>query len=100
MAKGKRAGLPTLPGAVHVVIYTATTLGALWLSRVPKSLPWYLGAGMVILVSHWLIDSGDVAGRWIRLYRQSRIESVRIGVDQSLHLLVLAFIAWLAEGRA
>ncbi len=98
MARGKRAGLLTLPGAVHVAICTVTTMGALWLSGVPKSLTWYLGAGMAILVSHWLIDSGNGAGWWARLYRQSRLESVRIGVDQSLHLLVLALIAWAAEG--
>jgi hypothetical protein len=98
MARGKRTGLLTLPGAVHVAICTATTMGALWLSGAQKGLPWYLGAGVAVLVSHWLIDSGDGARRWIRLYRQSRIESVRIGVDQSLHLLILALIARAAEG--
>jgi hypothetical protein len=72
-------------------------VSALWLSGPPKGLPWYLGAGVAVLISHWLIDSGNCAGRWAQLYRQSRLESVRIGVDQSLHLLILALIAWLAE---
>jgi hypothetical protein len=97
MARGKRAGLLTLPGVVHVAICTATTIGALWLSGAPKNPTWYLGAGIAILISHWLIDSGDGARRWIRLYRQSRLESVRIAVDQVLHLLILALIAWSAE---
>jgi hypothetical protein len=98
MARGKRAGLLTLPSIVHVTICTATAVSALWLSGVQKDLTWYLGAGVAVFVSHWLIDSGDGARRWIRLYRQSRLESVRIGVDQSLHLLVLALIAWSVEG--
>jgi hypothetical protein len=98
MARGKRTGLLTLPGIVHVTIYTATTMISLWLSGAPKNLMWYLGAGIAVLVSHWLIDSGDGARRWIRLYRQSHLESVRIAVDQVLHLLVLALIAWVVGG--
>jgi hypothetical protein len=72
---------------VHVAICTATTMDALWLSGASRSLTWYLNAGVALLVSHWLIDSGDGARRWMQLYHQSRLESVRIGVDQSLHLL-------------
>lgn len=99
MARGKRTGLLTLPGAVHVAIYTATVVGALWFSGTPdRDLAFYLGTGAAVSISHWLIDSGNGAGRWMRLYRQSRLESVRMAVDQVLHLLVLALIAWAAEG--
>jgi len=94
MAKGKKQGLFTLAGMVHFAIYTATTLCALWLSGVTdKNGGLYLiFSAMAIFVSHWLIDAMDAAGRWMRFYRQSDREIVRVMVDQTLHLLVLAWV--------
>jgi hypothetical protein len=99
MARGKRAGLLTLAGTVHVAIYTATVMCALWFSGTPnRDLAFYLGAGAAVSISHWLIDSGNGVERWMRFYGQSHLEVVRMMVDQVLHLLVLALIAWAAEG--
>jgi hypothetical protein len=91
MAKGKKNGLLALAGAVHFAIYTATIVGALWLSGVAHGEPAsYLILGGTAFVSHWLIDGTDAVERWMRLYRQTHLEIVRVMVDQTLHLLVLA----------
>jgi len=93
MAKGKKQGLFTLAGTVHFAIYTATTIGALWLSGVrDKNSAFYLILSAIIIVSHCLIDAMDVAKRWMRFYRQSDVEIVRLMVDQTLHLLVLVLV--------
>jgi hypothetical protein len=99
MARGKRTRMVTLPGAVHVAVYTAAVTVALWLSSTVATAAEMLGAGAVIAVTHWLIDSGNGAERWMRFFGQSRLESVRVAVDQVLHLLVLGLIAWSVAGR-
>jgi len=94
MAKGKKEALLTLAGAVHFAIYTATILGALLLSGANDRQPmFYLTFGAIVFVSHWLIDATDGVERWMRFYRQSRLEIVRMMVDQVLHLLVLLVLA-------
>lgn len=90
MARGKRKNLLTLAGAVHFAVYTAIILGALWLSGVTDRKPaFYLIFGIIVFISHWLIDATDGVERWMRFFRQSRLEMVRVTVDQVLHLLVL-----------
>jgi hypothetical protein len=99
MANGKKQGLFTLAGTVHFAIYTATTMGALWLSGVTdKNAAFYLILSAIIVASHWLIDAMDVARRWMRFYRQSDLEIVRLMVDQTLHVLVLVLVAGLFGG--
>jgi len=90
MARGKIRGLFTLAGLVHVTIYTVAIFVALWLSGAPQPswASWLISGGMVFL-SHWLIDAAGAAGQWMRFYRQSDLEMVRVAVDQTLHLLVL-----------
>lgn len=99
MAKGKKKGLFTLAGAVHYAVYTGVILGALWLSGVTgRGLGFYLGCGIFVFVSHWLIDATDSVEWWMRFYRQSRLEVVRVMVDQALHLLVLLVLTlWVGE---
>jgi hypothetical protein len=99
MAKGKKQGLFTLAGTVHFAIYTATTISALWLSGVAeKNLMSYLILGVVMIASHWLLDATDVARQWMRFYRQSDLEIVRVMVDQTLHVLVLVLVTILLWG--
>jgi membrane-bound metal-dependent hydrolase YbcI (DUF457 family) len=93
MARGKRRGLLTPAGAVHVAVYAAAVVGALWLSGAGGKPGCVLIGAVMVVASHWLIDSVDTAGRWMRLYRQSSREIVRVMVDQALHLLVLALLA-------
>ena len=99
MARGKKEALLTLAGAVHFAVYTATIIGALLLSGVNDRHPvFYLALGALVFVSHWLIDATDGVERWMRFYRQSHLEVVRVMVDQVLHLLVLlALVVVFAE---
>jgi hypothetical protein len=93
MAKGKKRGLLTLPSTVHVTIYTIAIVSALFISGFKaKPLAFYLSLSLVIFVSHWLIDATDGVERWMRFYRQSELEIVRVMVDQTLHLLVLVLL--------
>lgn len=109
MADGKQAGLWSVPLWVHCLIYTGATGGALVLAAV-TSAEWEAGAGFdaifeglvggsvwvviaLLLLSHWLIDGLQLADRWGRLLRQSRVAVVQTMVDQTLHLLVLAALA-------
>ena len=99
MARGKRGRLLTLPGLVHCTIYTATLVGAAWISGIRGRGPaFYLAFAAVALASHWLIDAGDGAGHWMRLLRQSHLEAIRMMVDQVLHLLVLVILTVLSIG--
>ena len=98
MARGKKQSLLSLAGMMHVAIYTATIIGAFWLSGLRDANPtFYLSLGAIILISHWLIDATDITERWMRLYRQSDSQVMRIMVDQTLHLLVLAFLVTIAR---
>ena len=94
MAKGKTTGLVNCAGLTHFALYTTTVLVVLWLSgwRHRPAIN-FLAIGLGVFATHWLIDAGRLAERWMHLYRQSDIEVVRLMVDQTLHLLVLAGIA-------
>ena len=94
MAKGKKQRLLTLAGAVHYTIYTATVIGILWLSGArDKNLVFYSLLCAITFVSHLLIDATDIVERWMHFYRQSKLEVMRMMVDQTLHLLVLTLLA-------
>lgn len=90
----KQRGLFTVAIALHCSIYTVSVVGPLWFTsaRHQQSPPYFLFA-LLVYVSHWLIDATDAAGHWVRLFRQSDRVFVRIMVDQSFHLLVLALLA-------
>lgn len=49
--------------------------------------------GPAVFLSHWLIDGTRLVNLWMRVSRQSDLETVRLMVDQTLHLLVLALVA-------
>jgi hypothetical protein len=98
MAMGKRQRLLCLPGLVHAALYTACILGAAWAfggwHGSPAS---YLVLGGLIFISHWLIDGTRLVEGWMRFYRQSDLPVVRLMVDQTLHLVVLAVLLGLAS---
>jgi len=94
MAQGKKGGFFTVPGLIHFTIYTATVMGILSLSGVIGiNTTFILSIAILVFVSHWLIDGTNLVERWIRFYGQSNIAVVRLMVDQTFHLLVLAGIA-------
>ncbi len=93
MAREKQNGMATRALLVHCLIYTGTLMAFLALAATRHALaPPYLTVGLTILLSHWFIDGARLAARWSQLLRQTKQEFVRIMVDQTLHLLVLAFV--------
>jgi hypothetical protein len=94
MAQGKKTGLIRLAGPVHFAIYATVVMGALWLSGVRDKQPvFYLWLSVVLFCSHWLLDGTRLVERWMRLLGQHDPKMVRLMVDQTLHLLVLAALA-------
>ncbi|MCB9077883.1 MAG: DUF3307 domain-containing protein [Anaerolineaceae bacterium] len=95
MAQGKKRGLFTTPGLVHYTIYTIAVIVFLWLSPQDSAgLGVYLIVGGFIFFSHWIIDSTRIVEYWIQTFKQSNISIMRIMVDQTFHILVLALIAY------
>jgi hypothetical protein len=94
MAIGKRSNWLNVAGLAHYSIYTAT-VGAAWLlaGTRGKPLAFYLAWSIVVFVLHWVIDASSLVAAWMRLWRQSNREMMRVMIDQTLHLIVLAVLA-------
>lgn len=94
MATGKSNNLWTRSGFVHYIIYTTTILLFFVLS-VPTavSAKSMIITTSIVFVSHWLIDGGNLATRWMKHFGQRDQAMVRIVVDQAFHLLILAGLA-------
>ena len=94
MARGKQRRLLTPEILVHCLVYTGVVALALWVAtHRDVTPPPYLTILAIIILSHWLIDAGNLAGHWVHLWRQSKVLFVRIMVDQTMHLVVLAVVA-------
>ena len=96
MARGKKEGLFTLAGMTHFTTYTVMILAVFWLvNNLEVNLITSCIAGIIVFVSHWLIDATDVVQGWMHFYGQSDREMVRVMVDQTLHLLALGVLPFL-----
>ena len=95
MARGKRQGLFTLAGVVHFAVYTAAIMSLVWFfDEGNRTALFYLRVGLIIFISHWLIDVTRLVEGWMQFYRQGKGNTmVRVVIDQTLHLLVLAAVA-------
>lgn len=94
MAIGKRQRALCVAGMVHYSIYTSVILLMLWWpQRVFNSPTTLLLCSGVIFLSHWLIDASNLVQWWMHKMGQRDQAMVRIVIDQTLHLLVLAFLA-------
>ena len=95
MARGKRQGLFTWAGVAHFAVYTAAIMSLLWLFDEGLRSPlFYLRVSLIVFISHWLIDATRIVEGWMQFYHQGQDnEMVRVVVDQTLHLLVLAVLA-------
>jgi len=94
MARNKQRCWLNLAIFVHCTIYTVVLVGAFALGLRGVSIENQLGFAAIILVSHWLIDAGDWATQWMLWMRQSQTASVRMMVDQTMHVLVIAALTW------
>lgn len=93
MARGKQRRLVTKEILVHCLIYTAVLGATLWVAtHEHATAPPYLTILATIFLSHWLIDAANLAGHWVRWWRQSDLLFVRIMVDQTMHVIVLAAV--------
>lgn len=94
MANGKRKAFFTIAGLTHFTIYTITIIGAVLFSGIRGKDPVFmLGVTISIFVSHWIVDATNVVDRWMRFYKQSNVPLVRVMVDQTCHMLILAGVA-------
>ena len=94
MARGKQRQLINKEILVHCLVYTGILALTLWrATRHDPMSPPYLTILAIIFLSHWLIDAGNLAGHWVHWLRQSKTLFVRIMVDQTMHLVVLAVVA-------
>lgn len=93
MARGKQRQFINNEILVHCLLYTSTVALTLWFAtRHHTTTPPYLTILAIIFLSHWLIDAGSLAGHWVNWFRQSKTLFVRIMVDQTMHLVVLAVV--------
>jgi uncharacterized protein DUF3307 len=103
-ATHKRRGLSRDPQARralvgHGLVYTLAFVPALIWVASESGVAVGLGMGALVLLSHVIIDDGTLVASWVRHVKH--VEGtpsvvVRLGVDQSLHVLVLAGVALLA----
>jgi hypothetical protein len=103
-ATHKRHGLGSNPEARralvwHGLIYTVAFVPALVWVGTESGAPAAVGVGALVLLPHVIIDDGTLVASWVRHIK--RVEGtpsvvVRLGVDQTLHVLALAGVALLA----
>ena len=94
MAKGKKTAFFATPGVVHYFLYTFTVLAFLFFDGARGNpAQFYILVALLLFGSHWLIDATDIVERWMRFYHQTANPTVRLMVDQTIHLLILTLIA-------
>jgi hypothetical protein len=94
MAKGKKKGFFSLPGLTHFAVYTIVLLGVLIFDGRGEynGLLLFL-VGLLIFLSHWILDATNIVERWMRFYHQTEAPMIRLMVDQTFHFVILALIA-------
>jgi hypothetical protein len=92
MVRHKQDALFNRAVFVHCGIYTAVLLMVLWIVGDATTPIDYVLFGGTVYVSHWLIDATNAAQRWMHVFQQSDVLFVRIVVDQSFHVLILALL--------
>ena len=103
-ATHKRHGLGSDPEARralvwHGLIYTLAFVPALVWVGTDLGAAAAVGVGALVLLPHVIIDDGTLVASWVRHIKH--VEGtpsvvVRLGVDQTLHVLALAGVALLA----
>jgi hypothetical protein len=90
MACGKRTKFTSIAGLTHYTIYTAVIALTVFLIFPGLDLPSQLLVNTFVFLSHWLIDGTNLVQQWMRWVGQRDQVMVRVVIDQTLHLLVLA----------
>lgn len=92
MVRHKQSALFNRAVFVHCAVYTAVLMLMLFFQQQAYSVYTYFVFGVVIFISHWLIDAPNLAAYWMRFFQQSHVLFVRIMVDQIFHLLILGVL--------
>ncbi len=95
-SRGNRRAL-----ALHGSSYTAAFIPALVWIGVESGAGVAIGAAGLICIPHMIVDDGLLVAWWIRHVKHVSGQPstvVRLGVDQSTHLLALAAVALLVAG--
>jgi hypothetical protein len=95
MASGKKQGWFTRAGMTHFAIYTLSVMTFMGVALQNRGYPisYFVVSGVVIFVSHWLVDASNVVSWWNRAFRQTDNVLMRIMIDQILHITVLVVLA-------
>ena len=101
MARAKRGRWWSSECLTHCAVYTGVLTLVFWLASRPTGpltgiqLPLFAAC---VFISHWAIDGANLPYHWSRLFNQSDLDFVRIVVDQTMHLLVLAvLVEWIVN---
>ena len=100
---GMRGGGPTNRRALlmHGLVYTLAFVPALvWVADESGTLA-AIGVGVAVWLPHMVVDDGNLVALWIRQVKHVHGEPstvVRLGLDQSVHALTLALVAYLVTG--
>ncbi len=93
MARNKRGRWWSAPCIIHCFVYATVIVQAAWIGSRGAIPAMQLGAlfGLIFL-THWMIDGFDLARLWGDAINQTQTAYVRIVVDQTMHLIVLAIV--------
>jgi hypothetical protein len=86
---------------VHGIMYTVAFVPALVWVAAESGAAAALGVSLLVLLPHIIIDDGRLVGAWVHHVKRvhgTPTTVVRLGVDQTLHLLLLAGVAFLVTG--
>jgi len=105
-AHGKEHGLGTDPNArralaLHGLTYALAFVPALVWVGSESGAPAAVGIAALVMLPHVIIDDGRLVAAWVRHVKHVRgtpATVVRLGVDQSLHVMLLAAVALLVTG--
>lgn len=102
MASNKRGQPWRAPCLAHCLIYTTTLAAGLGLTALlgiaPLTPATVSGALLFLFVTHWLIDGFALPQRWAHRVNRTEKEFVLIVIDQTMHLVTLALLAWWLAG--
>jgi hypothetical protein len=96
-----RGGAPHRALGAHGLTYTLAFVPALLWVAAESGAAAALGIALLVMLPHMLIDDGRLVAAWV--HRVKRVHGtpttvVRLGVDQTLHVLALAAVAFLVTG--
>lgn len=100
MALGKTSGLRSINGLVHYLVYTVTIALVLAIVTYTHIAPTvFLICVSITFISHWIIDGGNLAARWMRFFGQRNQTMVRVVIDQTFHLCILGIITTISSSN-